>query len=377
MKNLILGPAYPLRGGIASFGEALCRAFRQAGRESSILTLYYQYPGFLFPGKTQLSEGPAPDNIPVTSLISSVNPFSWFRTVNYIIKENPDYLIVQYWMPFMAPAFGWICRRVRKKANIKVISVTHNVSPHEQGWLDKILSGYYFKSCDAFVTLSRSSLTELKVLRPDRPAIFIPHPIYDHFGERVPRETALKHLGLSTQENYLLFFGMIRKYKGLDLLYRALSNKQLKEKNIKLIVAGEFYEEKGDYEKLANQYGIADKLIIIDKFIPDDEVKYYFSASDLVIQPYRSATQSGITQIAYHFHRPMLVTNVGGLPEIVPDKKVGYVTPVDPIAIAEAILDFYETEKLTVFEKNIEEEKKRFTWEAMVKGIEELVNRIQ
>jgi len=373
LKNLILGPAYPLRGGIASFGEALCRAFRQAGRESSILTLYYQYPDFLFPGKTQLSEGRAPDNIPIASLISSVNPFSWFRTVNYIIKENPDYVIVQYWMPFMAPAFGWICRRVRKKTNIKVISVMHNVRPHEQGWLDRILSGYYFNSCDAFVTLSRSSLTEMKVLQPDRPAIFIPHPIYDHFGERVPRETALKHLGLSTQENYLLFFGMIRKYKGLDLLYRALSNKQLKEKNIKLIVAGEFYEEKGDYEKLANQYGIADKLIIIDKFIPDDEVKYYFSASDLVIQPYRSASQSGITQIAYHFHRPMLVTNVGGLPEIVPDQKVGYVTPVDPIAIAEAILDFYETEKLTVFEKNIEEEKKRFTWEAMVQGIEELV----
>ncbi len=376
MKNLILGPAYPLRGGIANFGEALCRAFRKAGKESSIVSFYYQYPGFLFPGKTQFAEGPPPQDIPVTSLMSSVNPISWSRTVNYILQYKPDFIIIQYWMPFMAPALGWINRRVRKKSEIRVISLTHNVRPHEQRLPDRLLARYYFNSCDAFITLSSSSLAELQEIKPDHPAAFIPHPMYDHFGERVSREGALDHLNFDTQYQYLLFFGMIRKYKGLDLLYHALANEKLEKLNLKLIVAGEFYEDRSTYEKLAKELGIAEKLIITDQFIPNQEVKYYFSASDMVIQPYRSATQSGITQIAYHFNKPMLVTNVGGLPEIVPDRKVGYVTAVDPDAIAVAIQDFYENRRVAAFEKNIEEEKKRFTWEAMVEGIEEMVRKI-
>ncbi len=377
MKNLILGPAYPLRGGIASFGEALCRAFRKTGNESSIISFYYQYPGFLFPGKTQFSEGPPPVDIPVESLMSSVNPGSWSRTVKHILREKPDYIIVQYWMPFMAPALGWINRRVRKKGGIRVISLTHNVRPHEQRLPDRLLAGFYFNSCDAFITLSSSSLAELKEIKPNHPAAFIPHPMYDHFGERIDRDVALDHLNLDGQYQYLLFFGMIRKYKGLDLLYRALANEKLEQHNLKLIVAGEFYEEKSGYEKLARELGIHEKLIITDKFIPNEEVKYYFSASDMVIQPYRSATQSGITQIAYHFNKPMLVTSVGGLPEIVPDRKVGYVTAVDPDAIADAIHDFYENRRVSDFEKQIEEEKKRFTWEAMVEGIEEIIQEIQ
>lgn len=376
MKNLILGPAYPLRGGIASFGEALCRAFRQGGKESSIVSFYFQYPGFLFPGKTQFAEGPPPEDIPVVSLISSVNPVSWSRTVKHILLHEPDYLIVQYWMPFMAPALGWISRRVRKRSGIPVISLTHNVKPHEQRLPDKLLARYYFNACDAFITLSGSSLAEMKEIKPNHPALFIPHPMYDHFGERLSREAALDHLNLSAQHNYLLFFGMIRRYKGLDLLYRALANDKLEKLNLKLIVAGEFYEDKSTHEKLAEELGIKAKLIVTDQFIPNEEVKYYFSASDMIIQPYRSATQSGITQIAYHFNKPMLVTRVGGLPEIVPDRKVGYVTAVDPDAIAEAILDFFENKRMSLFEKNIEEEKKRFTWEAMVEGIEGLVNKI-
>jgi D-inositol-3-phosphate glycosyltransferase len=377
LKNLILGPAYPLRGGIANFGEALCRAFRQAGKESSIISFYYQYPGFLFPGKTQFAEGPPPEDIPVTSLMSSVNPISWWRTVNHILREKPDYIIIQYWIPFMAPALGWIIRRMKKKSSIRVVSITHNVRPHEQRLPDRLLARYYFNSCDAFITLSRSSLAELKEIKPGHPAAFIPHPMYDHFGERVSREVALNHLNLPAQHKYLLFFGMIRKYKGLDLLYHALANEKLEKMNLKLIVAGEFYEEKMWYEKLADQLGIADRLVITDAFIPDEEVKYYFSVCDMVIQPYRSATQSGITQVAYHFNRPMLVTGVGGLPEIVPDRKVGYVTAIDPDAIAGAIRDFYDNRRMAAFEKNIEEEKKRFTWEAMVEGIGKLVERIQ
>jgi len=376
LKNLILGPAYPLRGGIATFGEALCRAFRKAGKESSIISFYYQYPGFLFPGKTQFAEGPPLEDIPIASLMSSVNPVSWSRTVNHILREKPDYIIVQYWMPIMAPALGWIIRRVRKKSAIRVISLTHNVRPHEQRLPDRLLAGYYFNSCDAFITLSGSSLAELKEIKPDHPAAFIPHPIYDHFGERIDREAALDYLNLPAQHRYLLFFGMIRKYKGLDLLYHALANEKLEKMNLKLIMAGEFYEEKSGYEKLAKELGIEEKLIITDKFIPNEEVKFYFSASDMVIQPYRSATQSGITQIAYHFNKPMLVTRVGGLPEIVPDQKVGYVTAVDPGAIAGAIQDFYENKRMVSFEKNIEEEKKRFTWKAMVEGIEEMVRAV-
>ncbi len=376
MKNLILGPAYPLRGGIASFGEALCKAFRKAGNESSLISFYYQYPGFLFPGRTQLAEGPSPEDITIDSLMSSVNPISWSRTVKHILREKPDYIIAQYWMPFMAPALGWINRRVRKKGGIRVISLTHNVRPHEQRLPDRLLARYYFSTCDAFITLSSSSLAELREIKPDHPAAFIPHPMYDHFGERVTRETALKKLNLPVHHKYLLFFGLVRRYKGLDLLYEALANKLLEKLDVRLIVAGEFYEDKTGYNKLARKLGIEKKLIIIDKFIPNEEVKYYFSASDMVIQPYRSATQSGITQIAYHYNKPMLVTNVGGLPEIVTDRKVGYVTAVDPDAIAGAIRDFYENKRIILFEKNIEEEKKRFTWEAMVEGIEEIVRMV-
>lgn len=377
MKNLILGPAFPLRGGIASFGEALCRAFRRAGMESSIVSFYYQYPGFLFPGKTQFAEGSPPENIPVVSIMSSVNPLSWIKTVNHILLQKPDYLIVQYWMPFMAPALGWVCRRVKKKSGIRVVSLTHNVKPHEKRLPDMLLARYYFNACDAFVTLSSSSLEELKEIKPNRPALFIPHPMYDHFGERISREAALDYLKLPAHHYYLLFFGMIRRYKGLDLLYRALASEKLENLNLKLIVAGEFYEEKAAYVKLAKELGVEEKLIVTDAFIPNQEVKFYFSASDMIIQPYRSATQSGITQIAYHFNKSMLVTRVGGLPEIVPDRIVGYVTAVDPEAIAEAILDFYENQRMPDFEQNIEKEKKRFTWEAMVDGIEGLVQEIQ
>ena len=377
MKNLILGPAYPLRGGIASFNEALCKAFIQVDKESKIISLYFQYPGFLFPGKTQYAEGLPPVDIQIASVISSVNPLSWRRTVKFILKEAPDYIVVQYWMPFMAPAFGWICRKIRKKSKIKVISITHNVRPHEQSFPDRMLSSYFFNSCDAFVTLSNSSLSELKEIKPHIPAAFIPHPIYDHFGASIPRKAALDQIGLSEKHKYLLFFGLIRNYKGLDLLYQAMASKKLEDLDLKLIIAGEFYEDKSKYEKLARQIGIGDKLIVRDNYIPNDEVKFYFSASDMVIQPYRSATQSGITQIAYHFNKPMLVTRVGGLPEIVPDQKVGYVTSVDPESIADAILDFYKNDRMPLFIKNIEEEKKRFSWESMVEGIEELVKELK
>lgn len=376
MKIISIGPAFPLRGGIANFNLALSREFNRSGHTIEIISFSFQYPRFLFPGKTQFEEGIAPAEIKIKSLISSINPFSWYKAARYIRNYNPELVIIHYWMPFLAISQGKILRLIKKREQIRAIAVTHNIVPHEKhaGW--EFLTRYFLKSCDGFITMSATVADALTAFRLKAPSTCIPHPVYNIFGERVSRQTAAESLGLPATANYLLFFGLIRKYKGLELLLKAMPYIISQIKDIKLIIAGEFYSGKEEYFNLMNELQILNHIHVVDRFIPADQVKFYFSLTDLVVQPYLTATQSGITQIAYYFEVPMVVTNVGGLGELVPDGKAGYVVPVDYKQVAKAVIDFFEYNRAGQFRDSIREEKKKFTWTNMVKGILELSDEI-
>ena len=371
-KVIIIGPAYPYRGGIANFNNSLAKAFKKSGNEVEVISFKLQYPSFLFPGKTQYESSDPPEDIIITDLINSVNPLNWVSVAKTINKKKPDYVIIRYWLPFMAPCLGTIARLLQKK--IKILAITDNIIPHEKRFGDFYLTKYFVSACDAFLTLSASVLDELSQFTNSEKKKFVPHPIYDTFGKKLDKERAKKNLKLNFEDNYLLFFGFVRKYKGLDLMLQAMSDKRIKDLGVKLIVAGEFYDSIDYYLDLMKELDIEKNIILRSDFIDEKDVKNYFCASDMITQTYRTATQSGVTQIAYHFERPMLVTDVGGLAEIVPNKKVGYVTSQNPTEIADAIEDFYLNKREKEFEKNTSFEKMRFSWQSLVNAIEELVN---
>ena len=300
---------------------------------------------------------------------------NWFSVASFIKKQKPDLVIIRYWLPFMAPCLGTIARLI-KSSSTKIVAVCDNVIPHEKRPGDKQLTQYFINSCDAFVVMSKAVEDDLRKFDTVRPSTFIPHPVYDIFGKAVSKEEAQKKLNLNTADKHILFFGFIRKYKGLDLLLNALANIKLKTLNIKLIVAGEFYDNKDEYLQLIKENGLENNVIIRSAFIPSEEVKYYFCAADIIVQPYHTATQSGVTQIAYHFARPMLVTNVGGLAEIVTHNRVGYVTETKAESIAAALTDFYTNNREKEFSENAAVDSCKFSWENMVKGIKELANKI-
>ncbi len=372
MKITILGTAYPYRGGLAAFNERLAQEFVKESDNVTIETFTLQYPNFLFPGKTQYSSEPAPENIQIQRSVSSVNPFNWLSVGRKIAKDAPDILIIKFWLPFMAPCFGTIARKVRKNGKTKVISILDNIIPHEKRLADKLLSNYFVGAVDGFIAMSKSVLSDLNLFDKQKPRCFCPHPLYDNFGEKLAKSDAIRNLQLDEKTQYILFFGFIRDYKGLDLLLEAMANKKLKDKNLKLIVAGEFYNNADKYFELEKKFNIADKIIWRNDFIPDSQVATYFSAADIIVQPYKSATQSGVTQIAYHFEKPMLVTNVGGLAEIVPNGKVGYVVESNANAIVSALCDFYDNNRENEFIENVVVEKQKYTWNRMTKCIKEL-----
>ncbi len=310
MKIIILGTAYPYRGGLSAFNERIAYEFQSQGHEVEIYTFTHQYPDFLFPGKTQYSTEPAPEGLKIVRKVHSYNPFNWFKVGHEIKRKKPDLMITKFWLPFMAPCFGTIARIVRRNKHTRLVSILDNVIPHEHRIGDKMFVRYFIRPTDGFVAMSKSVLADLRLFTPDKPAVFSPHPLYDHYGERLSRETALSLLNLSPDNRYVLFFGFIRGYKGLDLLLDAFSDNRLKEDGVKLIVAGEFYGDPEPYLKQIKELGIEDRVILCTDFIPDSEVNRYFSAADIVAQPYKTATQSGVTQIAFHFEKPMLVTNV-------------------------------------------------------------------
>ena len=372
-KVIIIGPAFPFRGGIANFNNALAQEYYDRGDDVTLYSFKLQYPGFLFPGTTQYESGDAPKNLNIKTLINSVNPFNWINVARKINAEKPDYVVVRYWLPFMAPCLGTIARLLNKK--IKILAITDNIIPHEKRIGDTLFTCYFVKSCDAFLTLSASVLDDLSKFTNTTFKKFIPHPIYKVFGDKIPKEKAIENLGLNPNDKHLLFFGFVRKYKGLDLMLKAMGDSRIKSLGIKLIIAGEFYDDKTEYINMIADLGIEENIIMKSDFIPAGKVKDYFCAADMITQTYRTATQSGVTQIAYSFERPMLVTNVGGLAEIVPNNKVGYVTSGNPKAIADAIVDFYTNNKEEKFTLNTSTEKKRFSWESFVDGVEQLMQK--
>lgn len=375
-RIIIVGPAYPYRGGIADFNERLAREFQREGHEVTIYTFTLQYPGFLFPGTTQFSTSAAPEDLTITRKVNSVNPFNWFKVGREIRRQHPNMVMVRFWLPFLAPCLGTIARIVRRDKRIKVVGLLDNVIPHEHRIGDRLFARYMIKSLGGYVAMSEAVLGDAKSFDNSKPLALTPHPLYDNFGTKVTREEAIAHLGLSADTRYILFFGLIRDYKGLDLLLRAFSDERLREKNTKLIVAGEFYSNAELYEQLERDLGIARHIVWYKEFIPAEKVRYFFAAADLVAQPYKTATQSGITQIAYHFERPMLVTNVGGLAEIVPHGKVGYVVQPDAQDIANALVDFIDNRQEADFREGIIEEKSKYAWSNMTGALLRVADKI-
>ncbi len=370
MRIAILGPAWPYRGGIAAFNERLARQYQTEGHEVEIITFTLQYPSFLFPGKTQFSEEPAPEGLEISRRINSVNPFSWLRVGRYLLRRRPDLIVTPFWLPFMAPCFGTILSRAKRKG-CRRVAILHNLIPHEHRIGDRQFASYFIRSNDAFITLSRSVLEDIDQFDPkrERPRVYSPHPIYDHYGQTLTTGEARKAIGLREEGRYVLFFGFIREYKGLDLLLSAMADERLEQLGVKLIVAGEFYGDPKPYMEQLRSLDLGSRVVMHTEFIPDHEVNRYFCAADIVAQPYKSATQSGVSQIAYNFEKPMLVTNVGGLPEIVPDGKAGFVVAPDAQQIADALVRFYKEDWNDRLTEGVRDEKKRYLWDSFTAAI--------
>ncbi len=364
MRIAILGSAHPLRGGLAAFNERLAYQLQEQGHSVVIYSFSLQYPSFLFPGKTQFTDEPAPGGLTIKTVVNSVNPLNWLQVGGQINKERFDLIVVKYWLPFMGPCFGTILRRAKKNKHTKVLCVVDNIIPHEKRPGDDQFTKYFIGPVDAFVTMSKDVLKDVKTFT-DKPSSFTPHPIYDSYNEAVSKEAACRKLDLDPAKRYLLFFGFIREYKGLDLLLEAMADERIRKEGIELIAAGEYYSKdvEANNNRIITGRNLQSVVHMSTDFIPNSEVKYYFSAADLVVQPYKHATQSGITQIAFHFEKPMVVTNVGGLPEVVPDGKVGFVAEPDPRSIADAILKFYQPDSIPGLRENILAEKKKYSWD--------------
>ncbi len=369
MKIIIVGTAYPYRGGLSAFNERLAYEYLDRGDDVEIYTFTLQYPTFLFPGKTQYSDEPAPAGLVIHRRINSINPLNWLSVGREIARKRPDLLITKYWLPFMAPCLGSIERRVRRNGHTRIVSILDNVIPHEHRIGDRLFSRYFVRSTDRFVAMSRSVLDDLSLFDTKKPRRFCPHPLYDHYGDLIDKKLARQKLQIDPDGRYVLFFGFIRNYKGLDLLLDALADPRLGQRGVKLLVAGEFYGDPKPYMEQIQQLGISDRIVLCTDFIPDSQVNLYFRACDIVAQPYKSATQSGVTQIAFHFEKPMLVTNVGGLAEIVPDGKIGYVVEPDAKQIADALVRYYDGNCEEAFSAAVGEEKKKYTWDKMVDAI--------
>lgn len=368
MKITILSAAYPYRGGLSHFTYLLYKELIKE-HEVNVVTFKLQYPELLFPGKAQTEpEVEGEQRIPTERLINSINPFNWVTTGIKIRNSEPDILLINFWLPFFGPSFGTIAGIVRSNKKTKVITIVHNVKPHEKRIGDRICTRYLFACVDHFILLSRKLEGDLKMMRIDARFKTLFHPVYSIFGDRIEKETAREYLKVKG-EKIILFFGFIREYKGLDNLLNAFAI--LKERtNIKLIVAGEYYSNEEHYKKLIDELNIKDDMFLFNNFIPTTDVKYFFSAADVVILPYNHATQSGIVQIANNFLKPVIATDVGAMAEAVLDNRTGYlIPPKNPELLAETIQKFYSENKEEEFVNNIKLESERFSWKNFVNGI--------
>ena len=381
MKIIVLGTSWPYRGGLATFNERLARQFIEEGHEVEVWTFTLQYPSFLFPGKTQYTNEPAPEGLAIRRELNSCNPLNWLRVGRMVRKAAPDMLICCYWMSFFAPSYGLVSRMAKKNGKTKCVALVHNMIPHEPSVLDKLFAPYFVKSQDGFVALSESVVKDIekvesvkcKVASAKKPKTFSPHPIYDHYGERMSKKEACAALGLDAKKEYMLFFGLVRAYKGLDILLDAFGMVKEKLSDLQLIIAGEFYEDEEKYTNQIARLGLNERVVVRNEFVPDCDLRKYFGAADLVVQPYKTATQSGVTQVAFHFEKPMLVTNVGGLGEIVHDHKMGYACAPSAEAIAEDLLDYFTKGRQEAYTAYLQKEKTKYAWSHMTRAFLNIV----
>lgn len=371
MKIALVSTAYPLRGGIAQYTGILYHKLIERGHEVHVLTFKRQYPALLFPGKTQLeTSSDAGVEIPTEPIIDSISPLSWWRTGRRLRQLQSDLVILKFWMPFFAPCFGVICRLAKRWTRARILYICDNVIPHERRPGDLAMTRFALRPADHFVVQSGVVARDLLSLLPNVDYKFIPHPVYDIFGAKLPKSEARQKLKIS-EEHVILFFGYVRAYKGLDVLLNAMPE-ILKSVKLRLLVVGEFYEDEEKYRTQAHRLGISDAVSFYADFIPNEEVAPFFSAADVVVLPYKSATQSGIVQMAYHFDKPCIVSDVGGLSEVVLHNKTGFVVPAEaPGSLAEAVVTFYREGKEAEFSAAVQQEKKKYSWEKMVGGIED------
>lgn len=373
MKIAFLSPFYPFRGGMAQFGDSLYLALAQ-NNEVKAFTFTRQYPKVLFPGKTQyVSESDLNRNIPVTRVLDSINPFTWNKTAKEIIKFKPDIVLISYWMPFFAPAFGKIAGLL-KSNGIKIIGLMHNVIAHEKRFGDEALTKYFFNKCDGFVLLNKSSEKDLLELKPDAKYIIHSHPLYDHYGSKIEQNKAKENLGIPLDKKVILFFGFIRDYKGLDLLIESMKN--LDDDYI-LLIAGEVYGDFKKYDELIDRLKLRSRINLQVRYIPETEIPVFFSAADVCVLPYRTATQSGIVGIAYHFDLPVIVTDVGGLAEMVEENKTGLIIGKSGSAdLTEAISTYFNDNLVSKFVPFIAEYKTQNSWNGLADVITRLSTKL-
>ena len=371
MKIAILSCFYPYRGGISQFNACVLQELEKSHTVKAF-NFRRQYPDILFPGKTQYVT--KDDNaVPVESqaLLDTANPFSYIATARAIREWNPDLLIMRYWMSWFAPSLGYIARHMKK--GCKVISILDNVVPHEPHFFDRPFTKYFLKPQDGFVVLCNAVRQDLLSIMPDARHICTPHPLYSHFGEKMQREEAEKAVGIKNgNTKNILFFGLIREYKGLDLLIEAFGKL---DKSYRLIVAGEPYGSFEKYQKLIDASPNKENIILNTNYIEDSQVSKYFSSADVCVLPYRSATQSGISSISYHFEVPMITTDVGGLRETIGERGTGVIMENgEPATIARAIEDYFAPENAGMRGEmilNIRKEKERLSWGTFCSKLED------
>jgi len=372
VRIVLVSTAYPLRGGMAHYAALLYHQLWKCGHDVRVLSFRRQYPSLLFPGKTQKDEGAELIHIDSTPLLDSINPLSWVRAFFRIKKIKPDAIIFNYWMPFFAPCYATIVFLSKYCLGIRTLYICHNIVPHEKKLGDHTLNRIGLRFIDYFIVQSRTVLKDLLIYRHDAVYRKVAHPVYKIFPPSILKQDARTSLNIR-EDRVLLYFGYIRKYKGLLYLIKAMPV-IVEHFPVRLIICGEFYEGREEILQLIDELGLKSRVTVCDRFIPNEEVNRYFCAADMVVLPYISATQSGIVKVAYHYDRPVLVTNVGGLPEVVPHDKCGYVVPPeDTDAITKSILKFYRENKEDAFTKNVRKEKQKYTWDKMSKAIEELL----
>jgi glycosyltransferase involved in cell wall biosynthesis len=367
MRIVYLSTFYPFRGGIAQFNAALYREFEKE-HEITAVNFSRQYPEFLFPGETQyVQEGDNVDKIAAKPWLDSIFPFNWLKTGKRIRQQKPDMVLMKFWMPFFGPSLGTVCGKLKTS---KRIAILDNVIPHEKRFIDIPFTRYFLKRTDGYIVMSEKVRDDLLSLKPDAKYRFVKHPLYNHFGEAIDVKIAREKLGLDAEKKTILFFGFIREYKGLDLLIQAFEHL---DDSFQLVIAGESYGSFDIYDQLIQKNRNVSRIHSFVRYISDAEVPLFFSAADTCILPYKSATQSGITSIAFHFELPMIATDVGGLKELIKHGDTGeIIDKVSVESISKGIEQFFIGDKALRYKENIQKEKSQMNWGFMAEQIVDL-----